>query len=40
MPRAGVDYPGTFGQFQSWFGTYRDPFDEAFRLAGFVVVPD
>ena len=21
MPRAGLDYPKTFGQFQSWFGT-------------------
>jgi hypothetical protein len=39
MPRAGVDYPKTFGQFQDWFGTDEGCFEYLARLRwpqGFV----
>jgi len=34
MPRAGVDYPKTFGQFQDWFSTEEGCFEYLRDCAG------
>jgi hypothetical protein len=41
VPRAGVDYPKTFGQFQEWFSTDEACFEYlASALAGGVRLPE